>query len=187
MIKGVDKLHYEIVTSASTGLSTQSTGIIDVKKVQECEANFDTVFTEPAIQSVLVNVFSRNCTVLSGLACKNVTISTHAHGFKLEGIDNYGQAKNVQRFYPSKIRLVDNSDNSEEKSISISKNDIEACIGPKITKISVENAIIKWVSKLNNISPHGSKIDVYSEADKPVKLSGPIGFYGRFEIFIQQK
>ena len=186
MVKGINKLFYEIITTTNSGMTTQSTGSIDVKEVEEVPMTFPTDSDAPPIQSMPISIFCHNCSVLSNLRCNKVKISAFKNGMKFEGIDNYNQVQNVQRFYPSKMKLVDNKID-HTLGVDIFKNAADADIGELVQSVKVPMLTIKWISKLSNISPHGGRLLVYAEDNKPIKLSGMIGFYGNFEIFIKNE
>lgn len=183
MIAGIRKLFYEILSTGNTGMTTQSTGTIDVKRVEGIPSAIDTTFTSEPIHTTSLSSFSHNCTVLSNLKCSKVQITAYDHGLKLEGIDNYEQVQNVQRFYPSKVQLGYNK-TDHAPSVTIIKNAIDADIGEKIIKIKVSMVIIKWISKLSNIAPQAARIIIHAEPNKPIRLTGSIGFCGFFEIYI---
>lgn len=185
MVKGINKIFYEIVTTTNSGMTTQSSGSIDVKEVDEIQINFPE-FEDAPIQSMSINNFCHNCSVLANLRCTRVRIVAFKHGMKFEGIDHYDQVQNVQRFYPSKMQLIENKlDNT--MSVLINKNAVDAKLGELLQTVRVPMLTIKWISKLSNISSHNDRILVHANIDKPIRLSGNIGFYGRFEIYLKNE
>lgn len=186
MIMGINKVFYEIIATTNSGMMTQSSGSIDVKVVDDMDVTFPTEFDQQPVQSIPINTFCHNCSVLANLRCTRVVITGYEHALKLEGIDNYDQIQNVQRFYPSKMHLI-RSNVDDSVSVLINKNAVDADIGEQQQKVKVPMLTIKWISKLSNISPHGDRILIHAEPTKPIRLSGNIGYYGRFEIYLKNE
>lgn len=185
MRKGVNAMFYEIISMTNPNMSSvQSSGHIPVKDLELIEHILPPIIAIP-LQSIPVSTFCHKCAILSNMKCNKVRIVVYERGVKFEGIDNYDQVQSVQRFYPPKLVMIENT---KENSITVDvmNNSIDNN-GSEIYTIYVSMLTIKWLSKLTNISAHGDKIRMYCNTSGPLQIRGNIGFYGQYDIYLRNE
>jgi hypothetical protein len=185
MRKGVAVIFYEIVSMLSTGMSTHSSGHINVKEVEISEHRFPNPNGKVVRHSVPVGLFCHTCSILSNMKCNRVRITCYTKGFKFEGIDNYGQVQSIQRFYPPKIKMVENA-NEKTVSVEVVNNSLDVDVGDIVQVLHINVLTAKWLSKLTNVSTHGDKVQIYCDPEEPWYISGNIGFYGNYSVFLKE-
>jgi len=106
-------------------------------------------------------------------------------GFKFEGIDNYGQVQSIQRFYPPKINMVENTTDNTV-SVEVVNNSVDVNVGDVIQVLHINVLTVKWLSKLTNVSTHGDKVHIYCDPGEPWYISTNIGFYGEYMVYLKE-
>lgn len=136
--------------------------------------------------------FSKMCTSMSSIKCSSVTVYGLSRGVIFEGLTEGTMFGRIERF-----GIHDGFTPNQSIDSSIKINNVIMPPGPKPrlvikssnqsdeqTKVKIKMNLIKSLSKLNNLSNHGT-IKIYMEPDNPLKIICQIGNYGILRIFIR--
>jgi hypothetical protein len=184
MRKGEGLMYYEILSITQMGVSISSSGKINIKDVPVVEHRMIEPRLELIRKTVYVNQFCHACLTLANVKCNRIRVVGYEHGFKLEGMDNYNQTAATQRFYPPKISLVENS---EACTIELVNNSIDVDMGKEVCRLFVSVANVKWFGKLTNVSVHGDRFNISYSENEPMCVSGNMGFFAKFQIYIKDE
>lgn len=125
---------------------------------------------EPSIVVQVVDL-ARAFGYIANSKCKYAQIDCHARGLLIRGVVS-GNTAAIQPLG----KCANPYNVGEDRAAELN--------GPVVATYVISSANIKPFAKINNISPPNATLRVYYAADRPLKITFPIGTIGTHEVFL---